>query len=81
LRIAEAAHRPDHPDVANNLNNLGSVLYAQGDLAGARSCAQRSLRILETAYGPEHPSTLTVRENLEALGPPPPPGGTEAGPD
>jgi tetratricopeptide (TPR) repeat protein len=81
LRIAEAAHGPDHPDVANNLNNLGSALYAQGDLAGARSCAQRSLRILETAYGPEHPSTLTVRENLEALGPPPPPGGTEAGPD
>ena len=36
LRIAEAAFGPDHPIVATGVNNLGGLLKAQGDLAGAR---------------------------------------------
>ncbi|MEZ4642022.1 MAG: tetratricopeptide repeat protein [Chloroflexota bacterium] len=35
LAIREKALGPDHPDTATSLNNLGSLLYAMGDLAAA----------------------------------------------
>jgi tetratricopeptide (TPR) repeat protein len=47
LAIAEAAHGPDHPEVAASLNNLALVLRALGDLAGARPLQERALAITE----------------------------------
>jgi Flp pilus assembly protein TadD len=32
----EAVLGPEHPNTATSLNNLGSLLQVQGDLAGAR---------------------------------------------
>ena len=36
LKIDESFSRPDHPDVAIRVNNLGMVMKASGDLDGAR---------------------------------------------
>ena len=64
LRIVEAAHGPDHPDVAINVNNLGHVLYNLGDLAGARAHFERALRIDEAAYGPDHHAVAIDVNNM-----------------
>ncbi len=62
-----ARQRGDEVDVAKGLNNLGLVLQAQGDLAGARAALERALRILERFLPPDHPHIATVRENLARL--------------
>lgn len=46
---------------------LALALEALGDVASARAGFERALRIDEAAYGPDHPNTLMVRRNLEAL--------------
>ena len=43
-------NRPDHPDVAIDVNNLGSVLRALGGLAGARKAFERALRIFQNFF-------------------------------
>ncbi|MCL4862237.1 MAG: tetratricopeptide repeat protein [Caldilineaceae bacterium] len=62
LGIDEAAFGPDHPSVATDVNNLGGVLQALGDLAAARDAYERALRIDEAAFGPDHP-TVAIRVN------------------
>jgi tetratricopeptide (TPR) repeat protein len=63
---------PEHPHVAIAVNNLGSVLQALGDLAGAKACYERALRIDEAAFGPDHPNVARDVNNLggvlQALG-------------
>lgn len=58
---------PEHPNTATSLNNLGLLLQAQGDLAGARSCYEQAFRVFQSGLGEVHPSTQVVRRNLEAL--------------
>jgi hypothetical protein len=43
------------------------VLRALGDLAEARKCFERALKIFRDRLGENHPSTMTVRNNLESL--------------
>jgi hypothetical protein len=62
----EAVLGPEHPNTATSLNNLGSLLQAQGDLAGAWPYLERALRICQTVLGEVYPSTQMVRRNLEA---------------
>ena len=62
LRIDEAAYGADHPAVATCANNLGRVLRAQDDYAGARTLYERALRISEAALGAEH-RTVAIRLN------------------
>jgi nucleoside phosphorylase/Tfp pilus assembly protein PilF len=64
LRIKEAAHGPEHLEVASTLNILGNVAELQGDLSGARALQERALRIKEAAYGPEHPEVAITLGNL-----------------
>ena len=64
LGIDERVYGPTHPKVATDVNNLGSVLYAQGDLAGARGCCERALGIWRVAYGEDHPQVATAHNNL-----------------
>jgi Flp pilus assembly protein TadD len=56
-----------HTDTADSLNNLGGLLQAIGDLAGARPYYEQALAILEQVYPANHPTLLIVRGNLEAL--------------
>jgi tetratricopeptide (TPR) repeat protein len=56
----------EHPAVAASLHELGGVLQAQGDLAGARRALERSLDITAKVLGTEeHPD---VAATLHALG-------------
>jgi tetratricopeptide (TPR) repeat protein len=67
LIIREEVLGPEHPDTAASLNNLASLLYAQGDLAGARLLYERALAILEKVLGPEHPVSAINLANLGSL--------------
>jgi Tfp pilus assembly protein PilF len=62
----EAVLGPEHPNTATSLNNLGSLLQVQGDLAGARLYYERAFRVCQSGLGEVHPSTPVVRRNLEA---------------
>ena len=53
LDIQQAFYGPDHPIVANSLNNLGNVLLESGDLPGARHHLQRALAITEATGSPD----------------------------
>ena len=62
LAIFEAAHGPDHREVAITLTNLGTIQRRLGELAAGRITMERALAIKEAAFGPDHPqvaSTLT----------------------
>ncbi len=50
-----------------SLNNLGSVLGAEGDLAGARAHLERAVRVAEAAFGPDHPDVGTCLNNLGSV--------------
>ncbi len=54
----------DHTQVANSLNNIASLLRAQGFYSEARSSYELSLAILEKAQGPEHPDVIRALNNL-----------------
>ena len=47
----------DHPDTAMSLNNLGSLLQAQGDYAGAKPYLERALAIRMEVLGEGHLDT------------------------
>ncbi len=65
LRMREKVLGPDHPDIAQALNLLGTLyLQTKGDIPGAQALHQRALKIRETALGPNHTS---VAESLNAL--------------
>ena len=63
----EAAYGPDHPNVARDVNDLGGVLRALGDLAGARNHYERALKIDEAVYGRDHPDVAIDVNNLGSV--------------
>jgi tetratricopeptide (TPR) repeat protein len=67
MAIREKVLGPNHPDVAQSLNNLASLLYTKGDYAGAEPLYRRALAIDEKALGPDHPTTRIYQKNLDAL--------------
>jgi Tfp pilus assembly protein PilF len=64
LAIWERVLGTEHPSTATSLNNVGAVLRAQGDYAGARDYYERALAIRERVLGAEHPDTATSLNNL-----------------
>jgi len=62
LEMREKTLGPDHPYVANSLNNLAAVYEAQGKYAEAEPLYKRALKIDEKALGPDHPDVATVCE-------------------
>jgi tetratricopeptide (TPR) repeat protein len=72
LAIDKSTYGSYHPAVAIDVNNLGGVLQALGDIEGAKKMFERALAIDEATYGPDHP-TVAIRVNnlglvLKALG-------------
>jgi tetratricopeptide (TPR) repeat protein len=51
-------------DLASTLNDLGNLLSMRGDLAGAESAYRRSRAISARIFGPNHPNTAILDENL-----------------
>src|SRR4029453_730245 len=58
LAIREKALGPEHPDVAQSLNNLASLYQTQGRYTEAEPLYQRVLASRERVLGAEHPDTL-----------------------
>jgi tetratricopeptide (TPR) repeat protein len=52
LAICKRVLGPEHPNTATSLNNLGFLLRAQGDLAGARPYYERAQAIRKRVLGP-----------------------------
>jgi len=67
LAVREQVLGQQHPDTAQSLNNLGSLLIDLGDLALARCYLERALAIWEAMLGPTHPDTAQSLNNLGYL--------------
>ncbi|NUT52283.1 MAG: tetratricopeptide repeat protein [Saccharothrix sp.] len=55
LAVTEAAHGPEHPDLAGVLIRLGQTVHNLGDPEAALPLARRALAIAESACGPDDP--------------------------
>ncbi len=67
LKIAEETFDPEHPHVAQALNNLAELYRAQGKYAEAEPFYKWALEIFEKALGADHPNVATVLENIAEL--------------
>jgi tetratricopeptide (TPR) repeat protein len=67
LVIKEKTLGPDHPSVADSLNNLAALYEDQGKYAEAELLYQRALAIREKALGPDHPDVASSLNNLGSL--------------
>jgi hypothetical protein len=87
LALQEASVGPNHPEVANILNNLAIVCEINGKLTDAEASYRRAYAIATSRYPANDPFVTTSRENLEqfctARGIPfkqtPPPGSAASG--
>ena len=57
---------PDHPDLANDLRDLGRLSHELGAFADAQSQLRRALAIHTEHLGAEHPETATDINHNEA---------------
>ena len=64
LAIQERALGPEHPALANTLNNLAAMLDQQGKFSESEPLQRRALAILEKALGPLHPDTAATLTTL-----------------
>ncbi|NQT16122.1 MAG: tetratricopeptide repeat protein [Planctomycetes bacterium] len=55
------------PKRAGGLNNLARLLKATNRCSEAEPLCRRALAIYEASFGPDHPSSRSVRANLEVL--------------
>jgi CHAT domain-containing protein/Tfp pilus assembly protein PilF len=67
LAIREKVLGPEHPDVAESLNNLANLYGELGNYSQAEPLHQRALAIAEKVLGPEHPDVARSLNNLAAL--------------
>jgi tetratricopeptide (TPR) repeat protein/DNA-binding SARP family transcriptional activator len=65
--LAEREYGDDHPVFATALDNLGKVVLAQGDLAGALALNRRALRIRASGLGVRHPFTALSEYHLSRV--------------
>ena len=63
----EKALGPDHPDVANSLNNLAVLYRDLGRYEAAEPLFKRALAIDEKALGPDHPDVAVSLNHLAGL--------------
>ena len=59
--------RPQHPKVAQTLNNLGVLHANQGRFEAAEPLYKRALEIREASYGPDHLTAAETRKNGATL--------------
>jgi CHAT domain-containing protein/Tfp pilus assembly protein PilF len=67
LAIREKALGPDHPAVADSLNNLAELYRLKGDYAKAEPLQQRALAVREKALGSDQPEVANSLNNLANL--------------
>jgi hypothetical protein len=64
IQLQEADLGPDHPDLANTLNNLGVLCEMAGRPAEAEGCYRRAYEIAAATLPSDHPYVTTSRDNL-----------------
>jgi tetratricopeptide (TPR) repeat protein len=64
LERRRSALKPNDPDIALNLSDLGKLYLAQGDSVAAKACLEESLAIYTPALGDEHPIVSGLRDVL-----------------
>jgi tetratricopeptide (TPR) repeat protein len=67
VEVSKLNRGPEHPEVADALNNLAFLFKEIGDYAKAEPLLQEALRIRQKVLGPEHPDTARSFNNLAAL--------------
>ena len=65
LALQEPTLGPNHPEVANILNNLAIVCELNGKLSDAEACYRRAYAIATSSLPASDPFVTTSRENLE----------------
>lgn len=58
---------PDYSYIASSLNNLSSVLQAQGQYHEAQRYYEQAFVIYQQVLGSDHPYICIIRGNLAAL--------------
>lgn len=58
---------PEHLDTRGSVNNLAGCMEALGDAAGALPLYRRAADGFERLFGPDHPSSRTVRASCVRL--------------
>ena len=64
LAIRRKALPPDHPDIAQSLNNLGEVQRELREYAAAKQSDEQALAIFRKALPQDHPVIATSLNNL-----------------
>jgi tetratricopeptide (TPR) repeat protein len=67
LELAEKTFGPNHANVAESLDNLARLYWAQRKYAEAEPLFKRSLAIREKTLGPEHPKVARSLDYLAKL--------------
>src|SRR6266404_1864826 len=67
LQLARKELGEDHPVTAHNLNSLGVLLQAMGDLAGARPYLEQAVAVRRKVLGQDDPETAASLDNLGSL--------------
>ena len=67
IMVTAMAYGPEHPDVAQALNNLAVLYTRQGRNADAERLFKQSVTTYEKTLGPNHPDLADVLDNLAGL--------------
>jgi len=67
LQICKKIYGPQHPEVADSLNNIALLLKNEGKYEEAMSLYQESLQIYKKMYGSEHPYYALSLYNIGGL--------------
>jgi tetratricopeptide (TPR) repeat protein/tRNA A-37 threonylcarbamoyl transferase component Bud32 len=67
LRLFRIAYEPEHPKIAESLNNLGAVLVRQGDFKSAEAAHREALALRKKLFGDTHKDTAMSLDNLAAV--------------
>ncbi len=67
FNIQEKLLGPEHPEVAQTLNNLGALYHSQGRLSEAEALYTWALEIYKPSLNLKHPDMMTLVENYTTL--------------
>ena len=71
VKINEIVYRnePNHPHIATNLNNIGSIYQSKGEYGKSLEYYEKSLKIREIVYQnfPNHPDIVSNLNNIGSV--------------
>lgn len=67
LKIRRKTLPANHPQLADAINHLASVLYERGKRKELEPLLKEALKIRTAAYGPSHPKTELARANMKLI--------------